>query len=193
MKISLSTTRLVLSRILLVCFVVGIGYAFYSTFFASEMYTDAPWGCAIEVEPSVLYKKDEMIRAIGLIPETDPVSYQRLCEYVTAIGPTDECGSMATACAHMGTRIGFGRSNYGHLPGANSDIEGLAATIVHETCHFHQGHTRKKLEIKHKDDKSTSVREAECYGRGESFLSALHAGRQAEHASEYGIYEDYVQ
>ena len=93
----------------------------------------------------------------------------------------------------LGTRIGFGRSNYGKLPGANSDIEGLAATIVHETCHFHQGHTRKKLEIKHKDDKSTSVREAQCYERGESFLSALHSGEGVEHASEYGIYQDFIQ
>jgi len=92
----------------------------------------------------------------------------------------------------MGTRIGFGRGNYGQLPGANNDIEALSALIVHETCHFHQGHTRKKFGIHHRDDKPRGIREQECDTKEETFLEALHTGMQAKHTSEYGIYEDII-
>ena len=117
--------------------------------------------CRIEISPSFRYKDDGLLKAIEFMRENSPEYYGKMCQYVTAIEATDQCNSAATACAFGGTKIGIVRNL------ERFDTPQIATLLVHETCHFHQGHTATPES--YRDPNYLSGREAECDSEDEKF------------------------
>jgi hypothetical protein len=150
-------------RISFFVFLILFGYWIYQNYFRHIVYTDAENNCRVDIYPSFAYYNLDVQEAIKLLKLRSPDYYQKLCSYVTVISSDAKCGAGAAACAYGETKIGINRPN-------DKSIPGLAATLVHETCHFHQGRAAFK---EHRINFSLAEREAECYGEQATFLNTV--------------------
>lgn len=137
----------------------------YVEFFKHTLYTDNN-GCHIDIYPSFNYKQEEILKAIGIIKENYPEYYDKMCNYVGVIDSTDSCDVRSTGCAYGGNRIGINRDNY-------ETVDFLASVLVHETCHFHQGHTAKLEDYRGNMNIFLQKNESECYFEGNKFLDKI--------------------
>ncbi|MBU1102820.1 hypothetical protein KJ853_04190, partial [Patescibacteria group bacterium] len=108
-------------------------------------------------------KNTAVIEAIKIIKQNSQEYYEKLCNYVATIDSAGSCDYPATACAYGGNKISIERNNYG-------STQGLAFVLVHETCHFHQGHTATPESYVNFDLQN---RESECYSEGQKFLNEI--------------------
>jgi len=165
--------RLLIFLTLLV-FLISIGVWVYGRYFAHELYLDAEYNCRIDIHPSFNYINSEILRAIEIVKLSSPEYYKKLCSYVTAIN-TDYCDNpKALACARGGTKISFNKSVSDDYRYPKCNIEQkLAAALVHETCHFHQGHTATPESYRGDIDALIANREVECYSEQDQFVSVI--------------------
>lgn len=147
---------------------VAVIYGFYYWYSLPLIYVDAENGCNIIIEQSSTYKKPKVREAIEFVKLNSPEYYKKMCDYVGVVNSGTECFNSSEgrvlACAHGGNKIGF-------KPLSDSSIDNLASILVHETCHFHQGHTATPES--YQNPNLISEREAECYREQDIFLKKL--------------------
>jgi Zn-dependent protease with chaperone function len=140
-----------------------IGWWVYDRYFAHTLYVDSEHHCRIDIRPSFNYQNAEVTKAIEIVKQNSPEYYEKLCSYVAIIDSTNSCDSRSTACAYGGNKIGINKNNY-------VNTEKLAGVLVHETCHFHQGHTATPESYINFDLDSN---ESECYSEEDKFLNII--------------------
>jgi hypothetical protein len=111
-----------------------------------------------------------VIDAILFLKNNSPDYYKKLCGYVGVIDSGSECfdappGSKRVGCSYGGNKIGL-------TPKDDYSIQDIAATLLHETCHFHQGHTATRET--YQNPNLDTDRETECYIEQNKFLKQLH-------------------
>ncbi len=134
-----------------------------NTYFLHIVYVDTENNCNIDIPPSLHYNSRDIKTAIEVIKTNSPEYYKKLCSYVATISKTNECDYNSTACAYGENKIGINKLN-------DISIPEIAAIIVHEACHFHQGHTATPESY---INYIPGSREPECYQAQNEFLGNL--------------------
>lgn len=158
-----------LRRIVKLGIFVALVYGLYYWYFLPLNYADIENGCDIAIEQSFRYKQKDTKKSIELIESNSPEYYQKMCRYVGTISSNFECSAQVgrvVGCAYGGNKIGL-------RPLPNSSIEELASIIIHETCHFHQGHNRPADFYSGDLYGNLAKNEDECYSEQNKFLEKV--------------------
>jgi hypothetical protein len=176
-----------LQLFLAVAFFIALLYFVYFVFFKHTIYVDAETLCRIDIHPSIHYKKSDIVEAIGVVKEYDTAYYEKLCSYVTAIDD-EYCmspvyGYTIMGCSHGGSRIGL-------LVGKKATAHDIASILVHETCHFENGHTRTQEDYQD-ITKMQREDEKECYAEGDAFFNKVEGLVGEDAKKSPAIYPSY--
>lgn len=158
-----------IKRIAKLVIFVAIAYSLYLWYFLPLNYVDGENSCNIAIEQSFDYKQKDAKKSIELIKSSSPEYYEKMCRYAGTISSKFECNSQegrVIGCAYGGNKIGL-------RPLSDSSIEELTSIIIHETCHFHQGHNRPADFYSGDLYGNLAKNEVECYSEQNKFLKKV--------------------